>query len=87
MLNQLDLTDICRPLYPPSAVCLFFQMLPKQTRHWARTPTSAHFKRESPSSFLLTTVELNYKLIIRISPKGFQLRNTVLHKVKEETAM
>lgn len=41
--------------------------------------TSVHFKRESLSRFLLTAVELNYKLIIRVSPKGFQLRNTILH--------
>ena len=40
---------------------------------------SVHFRRESLSRFLLTTVELNYKLIIRISPKGFQLRKTILH--------
>ena len=40
---------------------------------------SVHFRRESLSRFLLTTVGLNYKLIIRILPKGFQLRNTILH--------
>lgn len=45
-------------------------------------------KDQSQSSFL-NTVELNYKLITRLSPKAFQLRNTILHnvKVKEETSM